>query len=299
MSDTVSDNSARVRARRSALFMPGSNARALDKARSLDADVIIMDLEDAVAPEAKEAARAQVLTALRAGGYGARERVVRVNPVSTPWFRGDVAAAADAAPDAILVPKVEQPRDIDQVVAALEDTGAAGSLAVWIMIETPRGVLACGEICAASPRTTCLTVGTSDLAKELRLGPSAGRAGLLHALATCVVAARACAMDVLDGVHLDLEDEAGFRAACEQGRTLGFDGKTLIHPRQIAACNAAFGPRATQIEHARRVLEAFETARAAGAAVTVVDGRLVENLHADEARRTLALAEAITARDAR
>src|SRR5581483_1668088 len=269
-----------TRPRRSVLYMPGANRRALEKARTLPADGLIFDLEDAVAPEAKPAARAAVAAALAAGGYGRRELVLRVNPPASPWGADDLAAAAAMPLDAVLLPKVE---------SAAEAAAAAARLPgrpIWCMIETPRGVLAAAEI-AAAPQVAALVMGTSDLGKELRARETADRLALL--------AARAQGIAALDGVHLDLADADGFTAACRQGRALGFDGKTLIHPNQIAAANAAFGPDAAEVTQARRLIAAYEAARAAGQGIVVVDGRLVENLHVAEARRILALAAAIDA----
>ncbi len=277
-----------TRPRRSVLYMPGANRRALEKARTLPADGLIFDLEDAVAPEAKPAARAAVAAALAAGGYGRRELVLRVNPPASPWGADDLAAAAAMPLDAVLLPKVE---------SAAEAAAAAARLPgrpIWCMIETPRGVLAAAEI-AAAPQVAALVMGTSDLGKELRARETADRLALLPALGLVLLAARAQGIAALDGVHLYLADADGFAAACRQWRALGFDGKTLIHPNQIAAANAAFGPDAAEVAQARRLIAAYEAARAAGQGIVVVDGRLVENLHVAEARRILALAAAIDA----
>ncbi len=273
------------------LFMPGSNARALEKARTLPADALILDLEDAVAPEAKAAARAQVLAAVRAGGYGPREVIVRLNGPGTPWGADDLAAVAQAPVDAVLLPKVESG---ETVTAALGRLGPTRD--VWCMLETPRGVLNAAAIAAASPRVGALVMGTSDLTKDLHARPSRDRIPLLTSLELCVLAARAAGITALDGVHLDLDDEAGFAAACRQAAELGFDGKTLIHPRQVAAANEAFAPSASEVDWARRVIAAHADAGAGGRGVVVLDGRLIENLHVDDARRVLALAEAIAAR---
>jgi citrate lyase subunit beta/citryl-CoA lyase len=287
-----------VRPRRSALYMPGANARALEKARSLDADVLILDLEDAVAPTAKAEARAQVAAAVSAGGYGFREVVVRVNGAATPWGADDLAAVAGCGCDAVLLPKVESPEEIRAAEAALVAKGAPAGLALWAMIETPRGVLGAAGIAAASPRLACLVAGTSDLVKDLRARHTAGRAEVLTSLSLIVLAARAHGLACLDGVHLDLSDEAGFEAACLQGRDLGFDGKTLIHPKTIGAANAAFGPSPDELDAARRIMVAHAEAASFGKGVVVVDGRLVEALHVEAARRLLALADAIAARGA-
>ncbi|TCO78141.1 citrate lyase subunit beta/citryl-CoA lyase [Plasticicumulans lactativorans] len=283
------------RLRRSVLYMPGANARALDKARALTVDALIFDLEDAVAPEAKGLAREQVVAALGRGGYAPREAIVRVNALGTPWGHDDIKAVAKIGADAILLPKVETPEQVIEAVAALDAAGAPPGLSLWITIETPRGVLGANAIAAASPRVGAIVVGTNDLAKDLRVRPTVDRRGLLAALSACVLAARAHGLAVLDGVHADLDDEPGLRAACEQGRDLGFDGKTLIHPRQIAAANAAFAPGEAEIVAARAVVAGWERAQASGQGVCVVDGRMVERLHVDEALRTLALAAAIEA----
>jgi citrate lyase subunit beta/citryl-CoA lyase len=285
-----------VRPRRSALYMPGSNARALDKARTLPADVLILDLEDAVAPAAKEEARRLVGAALAAGGYGHRERVVRVNGLATAWGAADLAAAARSGADAVLLPKVESAADVRAAEAALAAAGAPADLPLWATIETPRGVLAAAEIAGASPRLACLVMGTSDLVKDLRARHTPGRQEVLASLSLVLLAARAHDLAALDGVHLDLADDAGFEAACRQGRDLGFDGKTLIHPRTIDAANRVFAPSEAEVAAARRVIAAHAEAEAAGKGVGVLDGRLVESLHVVEAKRTVALAEAIAAR---
>jgi len=282
-----------LRPRRSMLFMPGSNARALDKARGLPADGLIFDLEDAVPPARKEAARAAVAGALAEGGYGGRELVLRSNPLDGPWGRADLAAAAQMPIDALLLPKVETPAAVQKAAALLDELGAPPGLSLWCMLETPLGILFAREIAAAAPRLAALVVGTSDLAKELDALPGKDRLPLLPALGIAVLAARAFGLAVLDGVHLDLDDEAGFAAGCRQGRELGFDGKTLIHPKQIAAANEAFAPSSEEISAARRIIAAYAEASAAGQGVVVVDGRLVEALHVENARRRIALAEAI------
>jgi citrate lyase subunit beta/citryl-CoA lyase len=268
--------------------MPGSNARALEKARTLPADALVLDLEDAVAPDAKAAARAQVVAAVRGGGYGRREVVVRVNALDTPWGRDDLAALAGAGADAVLLPKVESSETVGAAVATL---GAAPP--VWCMLETPRGILNAPAIAAASPRVTALVMGTSDLTKDLHARPTRDRLPLLTSLQLCVLAARAAGIIALDGVHLDLDDDAGFAAACRQAADLGFDGKTLIHPKQVATANEVFAPAAADVDWARRVIAAHADAVARGRGVAVLDGRLIENLHVDDARRVLALADAI------
>jgi len=281
------------RPRRSALFMPGANARALERARTLPADALIFDLEDAVAPEAKPEARRLAIAAASSGGYAGREVVVRVNALATPWGADDLAAVASSGADAVLLPKVESAADVRRALDLLAARGAPARLAVWCMLETPRGILDAAAIAAADPRLAALVVGTSDLTKELRARHTPDRAPLLTSLGLCVLAARAHGLAALDGVHLDLEDDAGFAAACRQAADLGFDGKTLIHPKQIAAANEAFAPGADDVARARRVIAAHAEAVAAGKGVAVLDGRLVENLHVAEAERVLALARAL------
>ena len=288
---TVRYDPAAVRPRRSVLFMPGSNARALEKARTLPADVLVLDLEDAVAPDKKVEARAQVAAAIKAGGYGHREIVIRVNALSTPWGRDDLAAAAAASADAVLLPKVES---AETVSASIEVLGSAP--AVWCMLETPRGILNASSIAAASPRVTALVMGTSDLTKDLHARATRERLPLLTSLQLCVLAARSAGITALDGVHLDLEDDAGFAEACRQAADCGFDGKTLIHPRQVAVANEVFAPAASEVEWARRVIAAHADALARGQGVVMLDGRLIENLHVDDARRILTLADAIAER---
>jgi len=281
------------RARRSLLYMPGSNPRALEKARSLSADGLIIDLEDAVAADAKAGARAIVAAALSAGGYGSRELVLRVNPLDTPWGHADLAAAATMPIDAVLLPKVESPDRVRLTLSLLDALGAPEGLALWCMIETPLGVLAAREIAAASPRLGAFVLGTSDLTKELHAMATRDRLPLITALGLVMLAARAYRLAILDGVHLDLNDEEGFALACRQGRELGFDGKTLIHPKQIEPANLAYAPSAEEIEYARRVGAAHAEAVAAGKGVVLVDGKLIEGLHVENARRLLALAEEI------
>jgi citrate lyase subunit beta/citryl-CoA lyase len=283
----------RVRPRRSALFMPASNARAMEKARELEADVVIFDLEDAVAPDAKAEARRLAVAALAAGGYGRRERVVRVNALATPWGADDVAALAGAGADALLLPKVESAADARAVLAALAAAGAPAALPIWCMLETPRGILGADAIAGADPRVGALVMGTSDLTKDLHARHTPGREPLLTSLGLGVLAARAHGLTALDGVHLDLADDAGFEAACRQARDLGFDGKTLIHPKQLAAANAIFAPSPEEVEWARRVIAAHAEAERAGRGVVLLDGRLIENLHVEEARRISSLAAAL------
>jgi citrate lyase subunit beta/citryl-CoA lyase len=281
------------RPRRSVLYMPGSNARALEKGRALACDGLILDLEDAVAPDAKVQARDLVVAALRGGGYGRRELVVRVNALNTAWGQADLVAVARSRAHAVLLPKVESADAVRQVEAALVAAGAPAELAIWCMMETPRGLLAAAEIAAASPRLACLVMGTSDLAKDLHAQHTRDRLPLLTGLGLCLLAARANGLAALDGVYLDLDDEEGFAQSCRQGRALGFDGKTLIHPKTIAAANDAFAPSEEEIGFARKLIAAHASAEAAGKGVVVVDGKLIEALHVQNARRLVALAEAI------
>jgi citrate lyase subunit beta/citryl-CoA lyase len=285
-----------VRPRRSVLYVPGSNERALEKSRELTADGFILDLEDAVAPEAKENARTAVAASLAAGGYGEREVLLRINPLETWWGRDDLAAAAGLAIDGILLPKVESIETIRQAEAALAAQGARNDLAIWCMIETPLGVLRAAEIAAASPRIGGLVMGTSDLAKDLNARQTPDRSPMLVSLGLCLLTARAFGLAILDGVHVDLADDAGFVAACRQGAELGFDGKTLIHPKTIAAANEIFGPSPDDVAWSRRVIAAHREALAKGKGVAVLDGRLIEQLHVDSAQRLVDLAEAIEQR---
>lgn len=289
-------SSPMIRPRRSALYMPASNARALEKARTLPADVLMFDLEDAVAPEQKELARLQVVDAVRARGYGQREVVVRVNGFGTPWFNDDVFAVADAGPDAILLPKVETR---DQLLGLSRRMRSARGVAVplWAMIETPRAILNVADIVAAkADGLAVLVLGTNDLVKETGAMPGPDRAEAMYWLQATVTAARAAGLDVLDGVYNAFKDADGFLAECRQGRRLGMTGKTLIHPDQIAAANEVFAPSADELGRARRIVAAFELPENRGKGVITLDGRMVELLHADMARKTIALGEAIGAR---
>lgn len=285
-----------VRPRRSVLYVPGANARALEKSRGLDADGLIFDLEDAVAPDVKAAARAAVAAAVSAGGYGDRELLLRVNALGTAWGADDLAVASTLAIDGVLLPKVESADGVRGVEAVLVARGAGEALAIWCMIETPLGVLRVAEIAAASPRVGGLVMGTSDLANDLRVRPIADRMPLLTSLGLCLLAARAFDLPILDGVHLDLADDRGFARSCQQGRELGFDGKTVIHPKTIAVANAAFAPSPEEIAWSQRVITAHDAAMRDGKGVVLVDGKLVENLHVTGARRLVALAAAIEAR---
>jgi citrate lyase subunit beta/citryl-CoA lyase len=285
-----------VRPRRSVLYLPGSNARALEKARGLPADALVLDLEDAVAPAAKEEARARVVEALARGGFAPREVVIRVNGPATPWGAGDLAAAARSGADGVLLPKVEDAASVRAAEEGLARAGAPAPLALWAMIETPRGVLAASAIAGATPRLACLVAGTSDLVKDLGARQVPDRTPVLASLSLILLAARAHGLAALDGVHLDLDDARGLVRACAQGRDLGFDGKTLVHPRQIEAANRAFAPTAEEVALAIRIVEAHREAGARGEGVTVVDGRLVEALHVEAARRLIALDQAVRAR---
>jgi citrate lyase subunit beta/citryl-CoA lyase len=285
-----------VRPRRSVLYMPGSNARALEKARTLPADGIVLDLEDAVAPEAKEAARGQVMEAVRAG-FGAREVFVRINGLDSPWAIDDLNAAVAAVPDGILIPKVSDPRVLEMIGTRLLDMHADLRIRVWAMLETPMAILRAHELARlakdAEARLAGFVLGTNDLVKEAHGRIVPGRGPLVPWLATALAAARAYGLLVLDGVFNDLQDADGFRAECEQARDMGFDGKTLIHPSQIGPCNAVFSPSASEIAEARKIIAAFERPENADKGVLAIDGRMVERMHADMARRTVAIAEAI------
>jgi citrate lyase subunit beta / citryl-CoA lyase len=285
-----------IRPRRSVLYMPGANERALAKAEGLPADALILDLEDAVAPDAKDGARDRVCEAAASDRYGSREVTIRANAAGTPWHDDDVRAVAAAGPAAVVVPKVDSAGAVHAIEKALEAAGAPDRTAIWAMLETPLAMLRSEEVCAASERLTVLVMGTNDLAKELQAEHVPGRQPLLAGIGLCLLAARANGKVILDGVYNDISDVEGFEAECRQGRELGFDGKTLIHPSQLDACNRIFAPAADEVERAGRIIEAFERARAEGRGVVTVDGRMVENLHVEQARRTLALAEAIEMR---
>lgn len=284
---------ATFRPRRSVLYMPGSNARALDKAKTLPADALILDLEDAVAPDAKALAREQVCSALKQGGYGNREMVIRINGFDTPWGDDDLKAVCAVGPDAILVPKIDSGAMVQDAESRMVAAGAPGNMAIWCMMETPRGILNAEGIAGATPRLAALVMGTSDLVKDVHAYHTPMRLPMLTSLAICILAARAEGLAVLDGVYLDLKDADGFEAACMQGLELGFDGKTLIHPSQVAPANDVFAPDSAEVDFSRRIILAFAEAEAEGKGVVVVDGRLVENLHVENAKRLVALAEAI------
>jgi citrate lyase subunit beta/citryl-CoA lyase len=277
--------------------MPGSNIRALDKARSLEADSLILDLEDSVSPEVKAVARDNVVAALAAGGYGFREVVIRINALASPWGYDDLAAAAKSGADGVLLPKVESADGIRQAEAALERLGAPQELAIWAMMETPLAMLRAEEIAGASPRLACLVMGTSDLAKDLHASHTRERLPMITSLGLCLLAARGHGLAILDGVHLDLQDDAGLEESCRQGVELGFDGKTLIHPKTLEAANRAFAPSPEEVEWSYKIIAAFDAALAEGKALAVCDGKLIENLHVENAKRLVALAEAIAARE--
>jgi citrate lyase subunit beta / citryl-CoA lyase len=289
-----------VRPRRSVLYMPGSNARAIEKARTLPVDAIILDLEDSVAPEGKIAARTQVSDAVAAGGFGAREVVVRINALDTQWWLEDLNAVAKAKPDAVLVPKVSNPGHLEDAAERLVDISADQKIRVWAMMETPLAMLNARDIAAAAAdvetRLSAFVMGTNDLAKETRAAIKPGRAAMLPWLMNCVAAARAFGLDILDGVYNDLANTDGFARECNEAREMGFDGKTLIHPNQIAPCNAAFSPSAEEVAQAKKIIAAFDLPENRNKGVVQLDGRMVERLHAEMARRTVAIAQAIEAR---
>ena len=284
---------ASARPRRSVLYMPGSNPRALEKGRTLSADVLILDLEDAVAPDAKAAARTNIAAALAEGGYGKREILVRVNALDAPWGREDLSDLASCGADGILLPKVESADAVRKALSILDAAGGPADLAIWCMIETPMGVLHAEEIAAASPRMAGFVMGTSDLAKELHCLHTPQRLPFMTSLNHVVLVARAYGLAALDGVHLDLSDDQGFTESCQQGLELGFDGKTLIHPKTIDQANQTFGPNAQEGESRKEIIAAFEEAQSAGKGVVVLNGKLVENLHVENARRILTLAQMI------
>jgi citrate lyase subunit beta/citryl-CoA lyase len=286
-----------ARPRRSALFVPGSNARAIDKARGLPADVLIFDLEDAVAPAQKPAARGAIAAAIGAGGYAGRELALRMNGLATEWGRDDLVAASRLGLDAVMMPKVESAEVVQRAARMLDDAGAPAGLALWCMLETPLGFLRAEAIAAASPRVAALVMGTADLTKDLRALDLRDRQPLLTALGLGLLAARAYGLAALDGIHADLDDDAGFEASCRQGRALGFDGKSLIHPKTIEVANRIFGPAPHELLWARKLIAAHEAAVRGGSGVTLVDGKLIERLHVEEARRIIALSDAITERE--
>ena len=286
-----------VRPRRSVLYMPGANKRALEKAKTLPADSLILDLEDSVAPEAKAEARDSVCAAVKAGGYGHRELVIRVNAIETPWGMDDLRAAVAAVPDAILVPKVSQPGDIVTAAKVLGSVHAPGKTRLWAMMETPKSMLNAREIAALGTepehRLACLVMGTNDLLKESRARALHNRIAVVPWLAMTLVAARAFGLDILDGVYNDFRDDKGFREECEHGRTLGMDGKTLIHPSQVTPCNEIFSPTDEEVTWSRAIIAAFDKPENDHKGVITVDGKMVERLHLAMAERTVAIADAI------
>ncbi|CQD16706.1 citrate lyase beta chain citrase beta chain family protein [Mycobacterium europaeum] len=282
-----------LRPRRSALYLPGNKPRALEKGKSLAADVVIFDLEDAVGPDAKADSRATVCDAISSGGYRPREVVVRINGVDTEWHDADLTAVAGSTADGVLVPKVESGEQVRALAATLDRLHAPESLRLWVMIETPRSFLRVEEIASASDRLAAMVVGTNDLVNDLHGLHVPGRAPVVPALALAVLGARAAGKVILDGVFNDITDEDGFRAEARQGREMGFDGKSLIHPSQIAPANDLFGPSERELSDARKVVAAYEEARAAGTSVITVDGRMIESLHVRNAERILALADLI------
>jgi citrate lyase subunit beta / citryl-CoA lyase len=288
-----------IRPRRSLLFMPGSNARALEKARNLPADGIILDIEDSVAPEAKGLARDQIAQAISAGGFGRREVWIRTNAPDSPWWGDDIAMAAKARPDGILVPKISSVEDLGVIAHCLRDAGAGSSIRVWAMIETARAVLHAEELAAASrnvePRLAGFVFGPNDISRETRMRMQPGRAIMLPLITHCILATRAYGLEILDGPYSDFSNVDGFAQECTQARDLGFDGKTLIHPGQIEACNAIFTPPVEEVARARRIIAAFDLPENASRGAISLDGQMVERLHADMARRTIAIADAVAA----
>ena len=282
-----------VRPRRSVLYMPGANTRALEKARTLPADALIFDLEDAVAPDAKETARANVVAAAQSKAYGKREIAIRCNGLATQWGAADITAIAKSGADAVVVPKVESAAEVASVVGLLDAAGAPSSMAVWAMMETPKGILRAEEVAGSHPRLTLFIMGTNDLVKDMRARHTPMRLPMVTALGLGMLAARAHGLTILDGVYNDIQDAEGFRAVCQQGLEMGFDGKTLIHPSQVEPCNEVFAPSAAELEMAGKIVTAFKAAQAEGKGVVTVDGRMIENLHVEQAERALALATAI------
>ncbi len=289
--------SAQIRPRRSVLYMPGSNPRALEKAKTLPADGYIFDLEDAVAPDAKSVARDQVCAAVEAGGYGPRELVVRVNGLDTDWAEADIKAACAAGPNAILLPKVESAAEVQTLAQMMVSYKAPEWTEIWVMMETPRAMFRTLEIAEAHDKLSCFVMGTSDLVKDLHAHHTPQRLPVLTSLSLCLLAARAEGLSILDGVYLDLKDETGLAESCRQGAQMGFDGKTLIHPNQIAATNRLFAPDEDEVDLSRRIIAAHAEAEAEGKGVVVVDGKLIEALHVENAKRLVTLSEPIAANE--
>lgn len=286
---------AALRPRRSVLYMPGSNPRALEKAKTLPADGYIFDLEDAVAPDSKDLARQQVCAAVTAGGYGPRELVIRVNGLDTPWAQADILAASKAGPDAILLPKVESPDQVQALAKMMADAGAPDKTEIWVMMETPRAMFRTLEIAGAHPKLSCFVMGTSDLVKDLHAHHTPLRTPVITSLSLCLLAARAEGLAILDGVYADLKDETGFAQSCRQGVELGFDGKTLVHPNQVAPANRSFAPDDEEVDFSRRIITAYAEAEAQGKGIVVVDNKMIEALHVENAKRLVGLADAIAA----
>ncbi|MCF8473290.1 MAG: CoA ester lyase [Emcibacter sp.] len=287
--------SRQTKPRRSVLYMPGSNPRALEKAKSLSADGLILDLEDAVAVEAKDSARELVTAAVKNGGYGRRELIIRINSLDSEWGEADLRAASAVAPDAILLPKVESAEMVKRAEKIMVACGAPDKTKIWCMMETPRAMLRAHEIAASSDRLTCFVMGTSDLVKDLHAHHTTMRLPVITSLGLCILAARAENIEIIDGVYLDLNDTEGFRESCVQGLEFGFDGKTLIHPNQLEAANDVFAPSDADIEYSKKIIEAFRQAEQEGKGVVLVEGKLIENLHVENAKRLVTLADAIKA----
>jgi len=286
-----------TRPRRSILYMPGSNARALEKGRSLAADGLILDLEDAVAPDAKETARIQIIDALKGGGYGHRELIIRVNAMDTPWGKEDITAMATSGAHGILLPKVDSANMVREAEALMVASNAPDDMTIWTMMETPRGVLHSEEIAFSSPRMGAFVMGTSDLAKDLHCAHTRERVPMVTSLGLCMLAARAAGIAIIDGVHLDLADDEGFDYSCRQGLEMGFDGKTLIHPKTIDMANNIYAPSEDDLQWSRTIIAAHGQAQKEGQGVVVVEGKLIENLHVENAKRLVAMADAIAAAD--
>jgi citrate lyase subunit beta/citryl-CoA lyase len=272
--------------------MPAANERALEKAKTISTDAVIFDLEDAVSPDAKDLARAQAVAAVNSGEYGKRELTIRCNALATPWGHADVAAAAKACVSAVVIPKINSVAEVDEVSRALDAAGAPKEMMIWAMIETPTAIMDCRAI-AAHPRVAVLVMGTNDLAKELRAAQVPGRAPLVPSLHMALLAAREADKVILDGVYNDIKNAEGFTTECVQGNNMGFDGKTLIHPDQVAIANNTWAPSAQDVEHARKVIAAFNEALAEGKGVVQLDGKMIENLHVANAERAIAIADAI------
>ena len=285
-----------IRPRRSLLYMPGSNARAIAKGRSLGADGLILDLEDSVLPDAKNMARAQVVDALREGGYGHRELIVRVNSLNTVWGEEDIVAISTSGANAILLPKVDNAAEIQQAVKIMIASNAPDDLAIWAMMESPLGILHSEEIAFSSSRMKCLVLGTSDLARDLHCSHTIDRLPMLSSIELCILSARAAGIAVIDGVFLDLNDDEGFKYSCTQGLELGFDGKTLIHPKTIEIANSVYAPSRTELEWSHAVIKAHKRAAEKGQGVTILEGKLIENLHVRNAKRLLELNKIISKR---